>query len=102
MDTLSSVPPKAHYEFIKRYGVPGTQAPTSACDFKFNSGADGSGSDGTFHSPRHPARYPSGLDCVYHFLKAPGERVFIAFSAFAGRNLLGNDLVRGYRRLYSL
>jgi len=74
---------KAHYEFIKRYGVPGTQAPTSACDFKFNSGADGSGSDGTFHSPRHPARYPSGLDCVYHFLKAPGERVFIAFSAFA-------------------
>jgi len=71
---------KAHYEFIKRYGVPGTMAPTSACDFRYNSGANSSTSKGAFHSPRHPYNYPSGLDCSYHFVKAQGEQVFIGFS----------------------
>lgn len=73
---------KAQYEFIKRYGVPGTMAPSSACDFRYNSGTDGALANGTFHSPRHPGLYPNGLNCEYHFLKTSGEQVMLAFNTF--------------------
>lgn len=35
-----------------------------------------------FNSPRHPANYPSSIDCYYDFFGQPGEQVKIVFNAF--------------------
>lgn len=76
---------KVQYQFIKRYGVRATMAPTSACTFLFNSGLDGANKDGAFSSPRFAQSrpYSDDLNCDYTFVLAPGEQVMLHFGAFS-------------------
>jgi len=69
---------KAKYSFSTDYKVSGTPDPPG-CRFKYLSQSL-KASD--FNSPRHPANYPSFLDCTYEFFGQPGEQVKIVFNAF--------------------
>lgn len=69
---------KARYWFETDYKVAGTPDPPG-CKFKYLSE---SVKTADFNSPRHPANYPSSIDCYYDFFGQPGEQVKIVFNAF--------------------
>ena len=69
---------KARYHFETDYKVSGTHEPPG-CRFKYLSESTKAAD---FNSPRHPANYPSMIDCTYEFFAQPGEQVKLVFNYF--------------------
>lgn len=75
---------KARFLFATEYSIPGTPSPSGGCNFTYVSSSK---KRGEFNSPRHPARYPSNLTCVYNFLvSGPDEHARLYFDQFKVRS----------------
>lgn len=75
---------KARFLFATEYSIPGTPAPSGGCNFTYMSVSK---KRGEFNSPRHPARYPSNLTCIYNFVVAhPAENARLYFDQFKVRS----------------
>lgn len=81
---------RADYSFITDFRVPGIQTSPS-CNFTYRSD---NFKNGTFNSPRYPARYINDMNCSYHFQTKSDEALLLQFGTFKMENL--SDETAGY------